>query len=140
MCEYYVGHGPVITEDLALQTINGYISHRKQRGEQILKVLRLEKEKSPTNGWLTSWELVGLCYGDISPFVKLSAQHVCRLHLDCFLKDSLVIKRGLDEWQATSTSSSTILSGTSDDDSSLDNTAGIMPSSMSMFPLITKSS
>jgi len=45
MYEVSAGHGPAIGEDLALQTIEGYISHRKQRGNQILKVLQTEKAK-----------------------------------------------------------------------------------------------
>jgi hypothetical protein len=60
------------------------------------------REKVKSMPWLSSWELVNYIYGDISLFLKFSAQANVRNHLIKLENDGKVIFKSPDLWKIRS--------------------------------------
>jgi len=95
----YPGHGPVIRET-ALQKITEYIDHRNERESQILKALADNAHKHQ-KGWISSWELVPIVYGDLNLILRVSAQRSLTHHLKKLLQEGKVQNRFPDQWSAS---------------------------------------
>ena len=75
------GHGPLIHDPVA--TLDGYISHRNQREQQIVEVLS-------SGETLTSWQIMERIYTDVNPRLRRAADGNVRSHLGKLAKEGRV--------------------------------------------------
>lgn len=87
----YPGHGPVL--DDPLPRIEYYISHRKQREEEILRILEEQENNKP----ITGMEIVKLMYKDM-PDKWLIAAYTVEQHLQKLKKDGKVLQEQEGGW------------------------------------------
>ncbi|EFO25430.1 hypothetical protein LOAG_03054 [Loa loa] len=85
----YPGHGTVIEN--GLEKIHEYITHRKRREDEILKILENTTVAS-------SMQITNLIYKDISWSVKLGAVNNVNKHLTKLVKENRVKQVGFDSY------------------------------------------
>jgi endoribonuclease LACTB2 len=66
----YPGHGPVLADGPA--KISEYISHRRQREEQVLRTLRSSEQAADPGAW-TAMEIVKVIYRDVPEDLHMAA-------------------------------------------------------------------
>lgn len=98
----YPGHGPVIFET-GIEKVKEYLSHRKDREEQILSALQSHKKY---DGWIPSWSVMREVYkgslDEMSLIIKISAQASTIHHLTKLERENLVEKKWPDLWRRVS--------------------------------------
>lgn len=94
----YPGHGDVIVD--GKQKIQGYISHRKERENQVLEVLNQasNKDKTPQVA-LTSMEIVKVIYTDVPETLHEAAQRGVVQILQKLVKDGKVEDVSEGRWR-----------------------------------------
>lgn len=101
----YPGHGDVIED--GKQKIKGYISHRKERENQVLEVLNQAKNKNEgSGGALTSMEIVKVIYTEVPESLHPAAERGVLQILQKLAKDGSVEDAATGRWRTRSSSSS----------------------------------
>jgi endoribonuclease LACTB2 len=94
----YPGHGPIV-RDRALRHVDFYIENRNAREKKLLESLHKNMTNN-CNQWISSLELVSMVYGNLSPFITISAQTNLLQHLNKLHEEGKVEKKSSlwDAW------------------------------------------
>lgn len=88
----YPGHGPVLEDPLP--RIQYYINHRKQREEEILRILEEQGKNKP----MTGMDIVKLIYKDAPENLWLAAAYTVDHHLHKLQKEGKVLQQQEGGW------------------------------------------